>query len=449
MSPADESNPRRVRSRELSAVDLKLFAQPLKLMPLYDPPQIDDTRRPEELSIRNRSPDRLGVLLRVGKNDLTYVCNVVGHVINPAGVVVGLSDDPRAVAAAGRAARRVEVPLLTDSVFFRCAMPRARISQSLAKLAYAPPAEHGPWTPADLGRSALPGLVRAVFQEQDGRQHGAWMAPTVVLDADPRTLEIADRLLATSIDTRPAFGCEPLVAPLVIDLPAYSKLTDQVHLVDTLGRHRPDAYLVSLAGVDTSGARLASAIRLLLLLNSLGVPVLLAKAGGLRVFAIAFDLAGFETGLGRLGRFDLNDFRGHGGAGRWPAYFEIRDLLSALHPEIAARVRRSSALPGEPCDCPACRAGWSPGDAEGTVVHDASVISADVDGAQTGPVDARVASLQRSISEARHSVDELFEAGVDVRQPTRHLARWAEAIEVLRRWGLDEPDAAGRLRDAA
>jgi hypothetical protein len=177
-----------VRSRELSSVDQKLLQQPLKLLPLYDPPRVDDTARVGTLSIRRGSRDRLGILLRVGKNDLDFVCGAISDVIDPAGVVVALSDAPDVVVAAGRAARRVEVPLLTDPVFFRCALAGGRISENLAKLGYASGSDHGPWGPDDLGRGAVPGLVRAVFQEQDGRQQGAWMAPTVALDHDPRNL---------------------------------------------------------------------------------------------------------------------------------------------------------------------------------------------------------------------------------------------------------------------
>jgi hypothetical protein len=221
-----------------------------------------------------------------------------------------------------------------------------------------------------------------------------------------------------------------------------------LRLIDTIARHRPDAYLVALAGTSTSGGRLASATRLLLL-KSLGVPVLLARAGALRAFAIASDLAGFETGLGRLGRFGLSDFRGGGGAGHWPARFEIPRLLAAFHPEIAVRALRSSILGDEPCTCPACRAGWTPGDANGIVIHDASVITADVERAVSVPLATRVNGLTHTVSEARHTVDELLETGVDVRQQTRHLVRWAEALETLQRWALDEPGGADRLREAA
>ncbi|HEX8121257.1 MAG TPA: hypothetical protein VF549_08330 [Solirubrobacteraceae bacterium] len=438
---------RKVRSRDLSAVDQRLLGQPLRLLPLYELPQVADEPRSSGPTFTPGAGKRPGVLLRVGNNDLHFVCETIGEVIEPAGIVVALSDAPEVVRSAARASRRVGVPLLTDTVFFRCAMPGGRISPSLARLSYAPEPEHGPWTTADLGRTAVPGVVRAAFQEQDGRQHGAWMAPTVVIDRDPRTLELADRLLASSIDTRPAFGRQPLVAPLVIDLAAFSALDAQLRLVNALARHGPDVYLVSLAGTATSGKRLASAIRLLMLLKDLGVPVLLAKAGALRAFAIAFGLAGFESGLGRLDSFELSHFRGKGGAGRWPAYFEVPELLCAVHPQIAAQIARSGAL-GADCPCPGCREGWTPGDIRGTVVHDAFVINADARRGG-GEISSMVAMLKHSISDARYAVDELQEAGVDVSKQTAHLPRWAEAVELLVRWGLDEPGAAGRMRDAA
>jgi hypothetical protein len=175
--------------------------------------------------------------------------------------------------------------------------------------------------------------------------------------------------------------------------------------------------------------------------------VLLAKAGALRAFAIAFGLAGFESGLGRLDSFELSHFRGKGGAGRWPAYFEVPELLCAVHPQIAAQIARSGAL-GADCPCPGCREGWTPGDIRGTVVHDAFVINADARRGG-GEISSMVAMLKHSISDARYAVDELQEAGVDVSKQTAHLPRWAEAVELLVRWGLDEPGAAGRMRDAA
>jgi hypothetical protein len=78
-----------------------------------------------------------------------------------------------------------------------------------------------------------------------------------------------------------------------------------------------------------------------------GVRVMLAKAGPLRHWIRALCLDGFETGLGRLEPFALGDFRGSGGAGSWPAKFEIPELLIALQPPLAGRVMASGALSQE------------------------------------------------------------------------------------------------------
>lgn len=445
---SDHDRPRAGPSRELTAVDQRLRSQPLRLLPLHDPPRLPDLPRLLTPLFDHDLSGAPGVLVRVGRDDLDHVCAAVGKAINPVGLVIALSDQPSVIVAAARAARRIDVALLTDPVFFRCALSGGRISGSLAKLRYAPRAEHGPWNPLELVEPSVRALVREVFAAQDGRQRGGWVAPTVALTGDPQTLDLARRLLALSVATRPAFGREPLIAPLIIDMAAYATLQDQLRLTRTLQGIDPEAYLVSLSGIDTSAARLAQSL-LLLLLRTTSVRVLLAKAGPLRAFALALGIGGFETGLGRLERSSLDDFRGGGGRGTQPAKFELRQLLTALAPELALLALKSGILGDDPCDCAACLAGWTPADARGTVHHDAAAITADVDAALGKELPARVAELARIASEARSTVDELYEAGVDVRRHTAHLARWAETIEILKRWGLDEPGAARRLLDAA
>jgi hypothetical protein len=447
--PSDPKRPGLPPSPALSAVDERLLTQPLRLLPLHDRPQLPDVLRrltPLFASDPDAGP---AVLVRISRDDLEHVCAVVGTAINPVGLVIALSDQTNVVVAAGRAARRIDVALLTDPVFFRCALSEGRISQSLARLPYAPPTDHGPWSADDLVEASARPLVRAVFEAQDGRQRGGWVAPAVTLTGDPQTLEIAYRLLTISVATRAAVGREPLVAPLIVDMAAYATLDDQIRLVRALEGARPEAFLVSLHGAETSADRLAQSLRLLLLLASSGVRVLLAKAGRLRAFALALGIGGFETGLGRLERFCLDDFRGTGGPGSLPAKFEISRLLTALAPPLAARTLNSGILGEEPCDCDACQAGWRPGDTAGTVLHDATAVDADVKAAIGKETPTRLAELGRSVSAARSLVDDLYEAGVDVRGQTAHLAQWAKTLETLKRWGLDAPGAAQDLLDAA
>jgi hypothetical protein len=391
--------------------------------------------------------DAPAVLLRIGERDLADVCDVVDRVITPAGLVVTLSDRRHVIVAANQASRRVEVALLTDPVFFRCVLDGGRISDALSAQPYAPPPEHS-WELDDLSGAPLKALVRAVFEAQADRQRGAWMAPTVLYTAEAETLRVNHALLRASIDTRPAFGREPLIAPLIIDTGAFDAVDDQVRLVNSLADLTLDGYLVALSGSD-DGERLAAKLRLLLLLNTLGVPVVLAKAGPLRAFALALGLAGFETGLGRLERFALSDFFGGGGQGSNPAKFEVTQILTALRPDLAYRARNSGVLGEQPCACDACTNGWRPGDTKGTVHHDASVIADDVKAASGLDVSRGIAELRSAVSDARRTVDDLLEVGIDVQHETQHLARWAETIEIVKRWGLDEPDAAQRLRDAA
>jgi hypothetical protein len=82
-------------------------------------------------------------------------------------------------------------------------------------------------------------------------------------------------------------------------------------------------------------------------------------------------------------------------------------------------------------------------------MHNASVISADVEAAVSKTVPALVGRLSQLVSAARYTADELCEAGVDVSRQTAHLSWWTDAIEILQRWRLDDPGTAERLRDVA
>ncbi len=140
--------------------------------------------------------------------------------------------------------------------------------------------------------------MRAVFAAQDGRQRGGWVAPAVTLTGDPQTLEIAHRLLTISIATRAAFGREPLIAPLIIDMAAYATLEDQIRLARDAAGHRPGGLPRLAARRDTSADAAGAVAAPAAVAGAGGVRVLLAKAGRLRAFALALGIGGFETGLG-------------------------------------------------------------------------------------------------------------------------------------------------------
>jgi hypothetical protein len=434
---------------ERSVVERRLLSQQPRLMSRAGQAGAADTP-PIEVKLRHDEAEvPPAVLLRIGERDLTDVCAAVDEAINPAGLVVALSDRPHVVVAANRASRRVDVPLLTDPAFFRCVLKDGRISDALASQPYAPTREQGVWRLSDLSGRSLKLLVREVFEAQTDRQRGAWMAPTVTNTADREPLRVNRALLRASVETRSAYGREPLIAPLIIDADAFCDLDNQVRIVNTLTGINTDGYLVSLSGADSDAPHLAAKLRLLLLIKTLGVPVVLAKAGPMRAFALALGLGGFETGLGRLERFALTDFLGGGGQGNNPAKFEIAQILTALRPDLAHRARTCGVLGEPPCACAACTNGWRPGDTKGTVFHDASVIADDVRAATGRDISRGLGELRAAVSKARRTVDDLLDAGVDVQHETEHLARWAEAIEIVKQWGLDEPDAAQRLRDAA
>jgi hypothetical protein len=396
---------------------------------------------------RSAGGEKPAAFLRVGEHDLADVCEAVGEALSPDGLVVGLSDLTKVISGARLAARRVEVPLLTDPVFFRCTLEGARVSQHLRSFDYAPNSGH--WTVEQLRSDGWRDLVREVFEAQAGRASGGWMAATIALDADPQTLAVNRRLVQASVQTRAAFGREQLIAPLVINMDVYADHDAQLRLIRSLDGLGPDAYVVSLHKPDGRPQRLVATVRLLLLLKSLGVPVLLARAGSLRAFALALGLDGIETGLGRLARFSLDDFYRSGGVGNPPAKYDMRPLFTLFKPVLAARVHRSGLLEEQSCTCQVCVDGWNANDVKGTVFHDAFSVARDLDAAVGTTVNEAIFDLGREVSRARALVDELYEAGIDIQHEAAHLVDWAEAIELVKQQRLDEPDAAARLRDVA
>lgn len=428
----------RARSRDLGSVEPTVSRRLLRLLPLHGVDG-DTPRRPPPPLSTGGEPRAPRVVLRVGASDYEAVSAVIGHHLRPAAVAVALSEKPAIIAAAGRAARRAGVPFGTDPVFFRCVLDGVRRPQTFARLSYAPAPDAGPWR--NLSPAAWRQLARAAVEEQIHREAGLLFSATVPIagPADP-ALEIAVALLEATIAARAAWGNSALIAPIIIDLRQFLDLASQRRLVRRLAAQRPEAFLVHLDGLH-AGARpqtIAAALRLLLLLQEAAAPVLLGRAGALRRLANAYELAGYEVGMGRLDRFALSDFRGSGGGGPKPAKLEVPELVTALPPALVRQAVLAGVLP-EADD----------GDPD-PIARNARVVSDEALGAARRTPAQRRALLRDDLVAAGHLAADLAARDIDVSSYTGPLRTWAKAMEIADAWGLhDIARLRASLRDVA
>jgi hypothetical protein len=442
-----------LKSDELSPVDAQLEAELLRLLPLHDVSQPPAERPPAPLAAATDAGAAPKLLLRIGKADHEAVADAIGHAgLTPAGVLVALTERPVVLRKAGAASAANGIAFGGDPGFFRCVLDDYRKGDAFKKLKFAPSDEHGPWRLDELEGGEAAKVARAVLEEQADRHRGLLVGATVAFEApeDP-ALDVAEALLKGTLRARSAWGRITLLAPLIVRMKGFMDLESQLKLVRRLRRYRPDAFLLHLDGVEaaSSGRRLAAALRLALLLQAGGVPVILARAGPLRRLFAAYGVAGYEVGLGRFERFLLSDFTGTGGGGTDPAKVEIPSLACALSRELALLGLAHDVLPEEWCPCASCDGRRLGACLDRTIAHDAAIVAAEAAALGGVPVAARIDALGDTVANATHLVEQLLEAGVDVRAQTTHLARWAKAMEIAAEWELGDADQLRSLRRAA
>lgn len=382
------------------------------------------------------------LLMRLGPRDLDHGLTAISQGARPTAVVSGLNETEDFTSEIRRACAAAGVDWFCDPQLWKTALNGYRTAPRLQALDYTPGRDADPYTAEEFDDPRLlRQIARGVVGDQfDVGANGALSGTFVVRSATDPWLTVTREMIRLGLAQRDTLGPRPLIAPVALDLSAFCELQAQRDLVRQLTRDRPDGYLVMLSGLheDSSPERLVAAIRLLLLLQEAGSPVILSRPGALRHLLLAFGVRGIEFGLGRLLRFSIPDYNTKGGPGA-AARFELPSLLAALPPSVALRALSTDGLPESECDCPACRA--CSGRAEAIVsapAHAAHTICAGAERLDEEPVRDRIAALKRSIGSALWRWQELSVAGVVERSPM-YLYRWQLAIELASQQGLLNP----------
>jgi hypothetical protein len=334
---------------------------------------------------------------------------------------------------------------------FRAALPGYRTAGHLQDLDYMPGRDAEPYEPDEFGDlDLLRRTARAVVGAQvDLGSSAAWSASFVISGMTDPWLPVDRALLQASANAADAMNVPALLAGVPLRLMGFSSLEEQRLLVRSLVTQRPDAYVLMLDGVadDASPERIVTALRLGLLLQASGVPVILGRAGDLRSLFWAFGVAGAEFGLGRMLRFSVPDYRrATRGPGPTPGpRIEFPALRSSLPFEKGLRVLASGQLAG--CTCPTCAETDNLFLEFGSAAeHDAHMVLQEARAlAGRAPIE-RAGDLDQELQTATRSWRKLTMSGVDLGAPTR-LENRRRALDSAVRQGLLEPARiAGELR---
>ena len=368
-----------------------------------------------------------------GSNDAAALVNAIMHDLNPSAVVMPITER-HAVGDVRRAAKEYGVPYAIDPFVFRTAYANFSRVSGLRERAFAPQDGLTPYQPDDLrALDEARRVAHGALDEQD--ECGAdllFAASFAIRDLDDKWLVRNAKLLQLSLGHADALG-KPLFATLELPLEPLTNPDAQIRLANRFARGRPAGYLVNFDQLDgnCSASHLFWALRLMLLLQDSGAPVVLGRAGTLRHFFCAFGVGGIEDGLGRFAGFRLSDYRGERRPfGKHDRRYEFPSLLTSLTRDQARAVLASGVVPEAQCECRACAAAASIEQQLGaTALHNAEMLREEgVALAGTGPVE-RVARLQARIRTARLLERELRREGI-LRQPLPHLVELESAIEM-------------------
>lgn len=387
------------------------------------------------------------LLMRVGPRDLPHALTAIDAGAKPAGLVSGLNEHRDFTIEARRSCARLQLDWFCDPQLWKTALPGYRTSKQLQLLDYAPGRDAEPYAAAefenrDLERQVGGGVVGAQF---DAGANGVFGGAFVMRSPADPWLDVSLRMLRLGLAERDLLGARPLVATVPLDLARFTDEQDQDQLIKALSAHRPDAYLLMLSGLDedSSSERIVAALRLSLLLQQSGVPVLISRVGALRHLLLAFGVRGVEFGLGRLLRFSIPDYSKKGGPGA-EARFELPSLLGALKPGPALAALTAEVLPETNCECAGCVDLASASDqVSHAPVHAAHIICSEGSALEGVAPRQRVKNLERRLGEAQWRWQALCQAGV-IEKPPRYLQRFEAAIELGREAGLLDPQRVAR-----
>lgn len=345
-------------------------------------------------------------LLRLARKDLELGLRAVAAGARPTAVVTGMSEPDDTTVTARRRCRELDVAWLADPLLFRTGVRGYRTAPKLEALDYTPGRDGDPYSAAEFNDADL---LRRVGRSVVGAQvdllaNAAFGGAFVVERIEDPWLSVNQRLLRVGADAAAAWAV-PYIAPVPVRLAGFEGLEAQRLLVRALAARQPDAWLLMLDGLseDSAPERIVAALRLALLLQSEGAPVILSRGGDLRRLFLAFGVAGVDFGLGRLLRFSVPDFRkGKGGPGPTPGpRMEMPSLACSVPFVAAGRMVGDELVAEADCRCLACASG-GPADARMArcAAHNAHVVLGEVDGLRGRPPAVRVAELDRLLQNA-------------------------------------------------
>jgi hypothetical protein len=386
--------------------------------------------------------DRPFGLMRVGSHDLEAAARAVRHGARPTALVTGLGEGKETTARARRLTREELIAWLADPLLFRTALAGYRTARALQALDYTPGRDSDPYRAEEFSsRDLLRRVGRSLVGAQlDVGASGAMGGAFVAASMSDAWMGVNQRLLRIEADAAATFGA-PFVGVVTVGLAGFETVEAQRLLVRSLAARRPAVWLLMLDGLseDSGATRIVAALRLALLLQETGVPVILARAGDLRELFLAFGVAGVEFGLGRLLRFAVPDFtKSKGGPGPTPGpRFEMPSLCSSVNETATQRMLARELVAESACECPPCAGAASVAERVANAAeHDAHVVCGHLESlAGVLPAD-RVSRLDGRLTSATSHWRAAELDGAGIGRPVK--------LDRLRR-ALDEAVTAGLL----
>lgn len=366
-------------------------------------------------------------------NPLMQACTTA---CKPAAIFAPLTD-----LTARREARRVagfcNARFGVDPQVFRFGRSSFALSRTLAAVPFAPADQVTPYQPDDFRQL---GDARKFAEEVIDAQVNAganflFGASFAIAGVDDPALARSAKLLEECVRQRDYYAHGvPIFAPLVVSLEAFSTAEAQTRLANRLSRADVDGYLLMFDQLapESAPALLVAAIRLSLILQQSGRPVVVGRAGMLRHLLLPFGVAGVELGLGRYHGFRMSDFETRRQFGNPPARYEIPSLLASFTPEQATKILESGIVPESTCQCSSCTRSTTVAQRVALgVEHDAAMYErqcVELDGVTP---EVRLEALERTLQSAVDYQSALVKSG-DLKSKLAHLALWAQAIDVAR-----------------
>lgn len=390
------------------------------------------------------------VLARVGDRDVDDFANACLHGDAPTGVVVGITERT-AFPIARRAAHYHDAKFAVDPLVLRTGLSNFSRTKALKSLPYSPDGL-SPWQPGDFrSLESTQEFARRVVDEQVRCGADIILSPSFYFATlDDPWLGRNARLLEDALAARDAHDTAlPLFATIACSFEPLCHEDALLALVNRLRRGRPDGFYLMLDGVEAPGTevQLIFTLRLALLLQDLGVPAIVARAGSLRHFMLACGVGGVEVGLGRLNGFRMSDLtRKPGGPGRIPVRFEFPSLLTSLPREKAYAVLASGVVPEAACGCAVCSSGGSLEDRlEASAEHNLAMLRRERVELAGISVQDRIERVRAALARAR-AISRRLRILKAWDAPVQHLTVWEDALTEVERSGLLEPGRAARRR---